>query len=446
MKHPFEEKVEHSIACNKLLNAGERVIVALSGGADSVALLSVMTALGYSCVAAHCDYHLRGEESERDRMHAHEMARLHGAEYVERHFDASTYSLGRGISVEMGCRELRYDWFAELSKSYGGASVAVGHHNDDNVETLFLNLLRGTGLTGLTGMKPRHGIVVRPMLDVTRREVLGYLNDKGLTYVTDSTNLVNDVKRNRLRNVLLPAIRAYFPDAQTTVTRSVHNLTANLALYSELIARCGAAYRGAAGAIDVATLKAEITNASTMLYEMVRDYGFNAAQCEAMVAAAGSTESRRFFAGGYVGIVHRGSLVVRSKSAAADTSAESYHMEPDDPSTWPEGFLMERVAAQDVVYDRTGLTLYLDVDKLGDRPIVARRWKLADRIAPYGMSGTKLVSDLFSDVHFSPLDKEQAWIVTAGGQIVWAVGLRTSRHMTMTPRSRAAVKITFSRE
>lgn len=446
MKHPFEEKVREAIAREGLLSDGEKVIVALSGGADSVALLSVMTALGYPCVAAHCDYHLRGEESERDRLHAEEMARRHGAEYVEKHFDASTYCAERGVSLEMGCRDLRYEWFASLSKRYGGAPVAVGHHNDDNIETLFLNMLRGTGLTGMTGMKPRHGLVVRPMLDVTRRQVLEYLADKGLTYVTDSTNLLNDVKRNRLRNVLLPAIRAYFPDAQTTLTRSVRNLAGNLALYSELIGRFAAGYRGTGGSIDVARMRDDLANAPMMLYEMLRGYGFNAGQCAEMIAGADSTEALRFCVSEYVGVLHRGKLLVRSKSSVPAPGGESYLMDVADPSTWPEGFMIERVDAGDVEFDRSGLSLFLDMDKLGDKPLVARRWRVADKIAPFGMKGTRLVSDLFSDAHYSPLDKEQAWIVTAGGQIVWVVGLRTSRHMTLGKQSTRALRITFAKD
>lgn len=444
MKHPFEEKVYKAIARDGLIEEGETVIVALSGGADSVALLSAITSLGYKCVAAHCDYHLRGEESERDRMHAESMARMHGAKYVEKHFDASSYCVERGVSLEMGCRDLRYSWFAELSVKYGGARVAVGHHNDDNVETLFLNLLRGTGLTGLTGMKPRHGLIVRPLLDVSRRDVLDYLSDKGLTYVTDSSNLLNDVKRNRLRNVILPAVRAYFPDAQTTLTRSIHNLTGNLSLYTELIEHSAKGYRNVHGDIDIAKLCREMTNAGMMLYEMLRDYGFNAVQCDDMIACVDVPESRRFYARGYVGVLYRGVLTVRAKNRDNASSEESYIISPDDTATCPEGFSIERIAADDVVYDRTGNTLFLDADKVGCRKIVARRWRIADRIAPYGMSGTKLVSDLFSDAHYSPDDKENAWIVTVGGQIVWAVGLRTSRHMTIGKSTSEVIKITFT--
>ena len=124
---------------------------------------------------------------------------------------------------------------------------------------------------------------------------------------------------------------------------------------------------------------------------------------------------------------------------------ESYTLAVDDASTWPEGFTIERIAASEVVYDRSGNTLYLDMAKLAGRSIVVRRWRIADRVAPFGMSGTRLVSDLFSDAHYSPDDKERAWIVTAGGQIVWVVGLRTSRHMTLTARSTEALKITFDR-
>ena len=444
MKHPFEEKVYKAIERAGRIEPGATVIVALSGGADSVALLSSMTSLGYKCVAAHCDYHLRGEESERDRMHAESMARMHGAKYVEKHFDTSTYCVERGISLEMGCRDLRYNWFAELSVRHGGAMVAVGHHNDDNVETLFLDLLRGTGLTGLTGMKSRHGMIVRPLLDVTRKDVLDYLADKGLTYVTDSSNLLNDVKRNRLRNVILPAVRAYFPDAQTTLTRSIHNLTGNLALYTELIAHCSEGYRNKHGDIDISRLCREMTNAGMMLYEMLRGYGFNAVQCGDMISCIEESESRRFYSRGYVGVLYKGMLTVRARNQDVALSEESYIISPDDMATCPEGFSIERIPVDYVSYDRTGNTLFLDTDKVGGRKIVVRRWRLADRIAPYGMNGTKLVSDLFSDAHYSPSDKENAWIVTVGGQIVWAVGLRTSRHMTIGKSTVEAIKITFT--
>jgi tRNA(Ile)-lysidine synthase len=443
MKHPFEEKVGQSIACQGLLADGECVIVALSGGADSVALLSVLTALGYRCVAAHCDFHLRGSESERDRQYAHEVADAFGAEYVEKHYDAGVYCAEHGISVEMGCRDLRYDWFEQLSKSYGGAPVAVGHHSDDNVETLMLNLLRGSGLTGLTGMRARHGIIVRPLLGVKRCEIVQYLSDKGIEYVTDSSNLVNDVKRNKLRNVLLPAIRAYFPDANSTLSRSIKNLTANLELYLELIERCSAAYCTAKGEYDVARMAAEVKNAPTMLYELIRGYGFNASQCAEIIVGVENPAGRRFFADEYVGVLHRGTLIVRSK-LAEPTADESYEIDVDDATTWPEGFAIERIEATDAVFDNSGNTLYLDVDKLGDRRVVVRRWRKGDRIAAYGLKGSKLVSDLYSDAHYSPIDKEQAWLMTANGQIVWAVGLRTSRHMTLSSKSLHALRFTYT--
>lgn len=443
MKHPFEEKVAQSIARQGLLVEGECVITALSGGADSVALLSVLTALGYRCVAAHCDFHLRGSESERDRQYAHDVAEAFGAEYVEKHFDAGVYCAEHGISVEMGCRDLRYEWFEQLSKSYGGASVAVGHHSDDNVETLMLNLLRGSGLTGLTGMRARHGIIVRPLLGVTRSEILQYLSDKGVEYVTDSSNLVNDVKRNKLRNVLLPAIRAYFPDANSTLSRSIKNLTANLELYIELIERCSAAYCARKGEYDVARMAVEVKNAPTMLYELVKEYGFKASQCAEIIAGAGNPAGRRFFADDYVGVLHRGMFIVRSKHAEP-TGVDAYLIDVDDATSWPEGFAVERVAADDVVFDNSGNTLYLDADKLGDLPLIVRRWRKGDRIAAYGLKGSKLISDLFSDAHYSPIDKEQAWIMTANGQIVWAVGLRTSRHMTLTSKSLNVLKFTYT--
>lgn len=442
MKHSFEEKVELSILANSLLEPGSTVIVALSGGADSVALLASLTALGYRCVVAHCDYHLRGDESERDRRHAMAMAEMCGATYIEKHYDATGYSQERGISVEMGCRELRYKWFAELSAKYGDAPIAVGHHRDDKVETMWLNLLRGTGLTGVAAMHPRNGLIVRPMLDVDRREVLAYLADKGLTYVTDSTNLMNDFKRNRLRNVLLPAVRAYFPDAQTTMLRSARNLSDNLALYNELVARTLAPYRQGSDTIDLSALRADITNSAMLLFEGIRHYGFKLEQCESMLADA--LGARRFISSEYVATVHRGTLTLRSRCTPAEGKEEIYYLSLDDSTTWPEGFELERIAPDEVVYDRTGLTIYLDADRLVDKRLIMRRWHNGDKIAPFGMKGMRLVSDLFSDAHYSPEQKASTWLLIANGLILWVTGLRTSRHMPITSVTTQVLKITYT--
>ncbi|MDE7443098.1 MAG: tRNA lysidine(34) synthetase TilS, partial [Muribaculaceae bacterium] len=188
--HEFEHKIKQLIDSEGLLPDGGKVIVGLSGGADSVALLSALRALNYRCVAAHCNFSLRGKEADRDQHHAQTIAMQLDAEWRTVKFDTKSYMQANGVSAEMACRELRYEWFNRLLEDAEAEAIAVAHHRDDNVETFLLNLLRGAGIHGLRGMKPRNGHVIRPMLNCTRAEVTNYLSTKGLTFVTDSTNLV----------------------------------------------------------------------------------------------------------------------------------------------------------------------------------------------------------------------------------------------------------------
>ena len=189
----FETCVKRFVDTHLKLSAdGGPVIVALSGGADSVALLAVMTALGYDCIAAHCNFGLRGGESERDMAHASAVASRLGARLETVRFDVPARCAATGESVEMACRELRYEWFEKLKRRYGAQALLTGHHRDDNVETMFLNLLRGAGIRGVAGISAAGDRRMSPMLAMSRADILDYLRLRGLDYVTDSSNLTTD--------------------------------------------------------------------------------------------------------------------------------------------------------------------------------------------------------------------------------------------------------------
>ena len=185
----FEEKVAVYISENRLFDIGSRVLVTVSGGADSVALLCLLNGLGYDCVAAHCNFHLRGEESMRDERFVRALCGKLGVECVVRDFDVPAYMAEHKVSMEMACRELRYGWFEEVRESSGCAVIAVAHHSDDSVETFFLNMLRGCGIAGLAGIKPVNGRIVRPFLCVSRADIEEYLQEIRQDYIVDSTNL-----------------------------------------------------------------------------------------------------------------------------------------------------------------------------------------------------------------------------------------------------------------
>ena len=231
--------VRSYIERNRLLSDDDRrpVLVGLSGGADSVALLSVLVRLGYACVALHCDFHLRGEESERDAAFARTFAESLGVPFYQTDFDTVAYAREHHLSIEMAARALRYAWFEELRERLGAQAIAVAHHRDDSVETVVMNLIRGTGIRGLTGIRPRNGFVVRPLLCVSRADIVAWLENQGIRYVTDSTNLSDAYTRNFIRLNVLPLLERINPSVREAIARSAEHLSAVASVYAYEIAR-----------------------------------------------------------------------------------------------------------------------------------------------------------------------------------------------------------------
>lgn len=231
----FCAKVARTVREHQLLEAEDKILVALSGGADSVALLRVLLKLGYRCEAVHCNFRLRGEESERDEAFVRSLCRKQKVLLHVKVFDTVAYAEEKGVSIEMAARELRYDYFETLRKEWRYDKIAVAHHRNDNAETLMLNLIRGTGLKGLTGIHHRNGFVVRPLLDSGREEIERFLADEGLDFVTDSTNLETDAVRNKIRLDILPQMRAINPSLFTTMQGMMSRLNDAYALYSSAV-------------------------------------------------------------------------------------------------------------------------------------------------------------------------------------------------------------------
>ncbi|MCF0177501.1 MAG: tRNA lysidine(34) synthetase TilS, partial [Bacteroidales bacterium] len=287
-KLQFEETIRSYIRQNGMFEPSAKILVALSGGADSVALLLVLRRLGYECVAAHCNFHLRGQESNRDEAFARSLCKNMDVELHVKDFDVESYRQEKGVSVEMACRELRYEWFFFLLQKNDIKSLAVAHHADDNIETMFLNLFRGTGITGIAGIKPVANMVCRPLLCVQRTDIEQYLQDCGQGYVNDSTNFESEFKRNKLRNVVLPKIYEEFPDSKKGLMSSSVNFLDNMLLLNHLtdIAKKELVERknGCEISIDFDKMIALHKQcADSLLYEMIKQYGFTALQCRNLV-------------------------------------------------------------------------------------------------------------------------------------------------------------------
>ena len=221
----LSNRVRSFINRYNLLSLEQVHLVALSGGADSVALLLLLKELGYRIEAIHCNFHLRGAESDADEQFCVTLCKQEGIPLHRVHFDTKYYAETHGVSIEMAARELRYAYFETLRNDMKAAEICVAHHREDSIETVLLNMIRGTGIDGLTGIAPRRGHIVRPLLEETKKALLAYLESRNQRYVTDSSNLVADVKRNKVRLQLLPLLEEMNP----SVTESVHRMSQHLA-------------------------------------------------------------------------------------------------------------------------------------------------------------------------------------------------------------------------
>lgn len=432
-KNVFIEKVAKFIESHHILSPDEAYLVAVSGGADSVVLLRVMLALGFSCKVAHCNFHLRGEESVRDEHFVTALCRDLGVECIVTHFDVPAYEREHGVSTEMACRELRYAWFRELMREHSLDAVVVAHHSDDNVETLFLNLMRGSGIAGLTAMRPVSGDVRRPLLGVSRCEIEAFAAVIGQPFVTDSTNLESIVKRNRLRNIVIPELLRQFPDAQSGILRTIDNVQQCNSLYRQYINELKQACCSTDGDIvrvNLATLGDRVgENIHTALFEIIRDYGFNSAQVHEMLAA--STGSR-FISGSHVVVINRDCIDIAPPAVEEEVPAieEVVHIMIRDATGFSPRSLDGKTA---VCFDTSILNAKLEL----------RHWQQGDRFRPFGMKGSRLVSDIFSDLKLSEQQKRRVLLLTADGDIVWILGIRSGALYSMTASTKRILVLTL---
>lgn len=420
----FIRKVSQFIEEKHLFGSGDKVLVALSGGADSVALLRVLLRLGYACEAAHCNFHLRGEESVRDECFVRALAESLGVPLHVIHFDTNAYAASHNVSVEMAARELRYDWFAKLRQECGAKVVAVAHHRDDSVETFLLNLVRGTGINGLQGIRPVNGEVVRPLLCVSRAEILDYLSSLGQDYVTDSTNLQDEFVRNKLRLNVIPMLETINPSVSDTIAETARRLADVAQVYQEAIQAARKRVMPDGETIDIPALCRE-SGAQNLLFELLYPLGFNAAQVSDVFRALHGESGRMFHSHEWTLLIDRDRLIRRP----------SGEVEPQ-----PELCVERMEVDADFLVPHTNEEAYIDASMVYGE-LTLRKWQSGDKFIPFGMKGFKSVRNYLRDKKFSRFEKERQWVVCDGDRIVWLVNERVDNRFRVMPETRLVIKM-----
>ncbi|MBQ8530762.1 MAG: tRNA lysidine(34) synthetase TilS [Parabacteroides sp.] len=424
----------------QLLTENRPVLVGVSGGADSIALLTILVELGYSCIAAHCNFHLRGEESLRDERFTKEYVEKLQIPFVKIDFETEQYAAENHLSIEMAARELRYRWFEKQRIHWGAQAIAVAHHRDDNVETFLMNLIRGTGIRGLSGIQPKNGFVVRPMLAVSREEIQNWFAKRNLSYVTDSTNLSDAYTRNFIRLRILPLLEEVNPSVKKAIARTSEHLAATEAIYLQVIEEARKEVFDSENRLSIAALmKYPAPNA--VLYELLKVYGFSRSVVEDIYSSLTKESGKVFFSSSFRLIKDRDYLLF---SPLVKEETQEYILNGDEKE-WigPIELSFESVViTTDFQIRKEKNIAYFDADKL-TFPLTLRKWQEGDWFIPFGMKGRKKLSDYFSDRKFSRLEKEQTWLLCSGDTIIWIVGERSDNRFCLDKMTKRALVVNF---
>lgn len=440
LTYRFREYIkEHQLA-----TADNRILLTVSGGVDSMVMMHLFVEAGFNVGVAHCNFQLRGTESEEDEVLVAEQAAALGVPCYNRRFDTKGEMAATGESVQIAARRLRYGWFAELCTDEGYDTIAVAHHADDSIETFFINLLRGTGLKGLTGISLTNGRIIRPLLFATRHEINDYAKAHKIPFREDSSNRSTKYLRNKIRLGIVPRLREIVPSFTQTMGSNIDRLTDAQHFINHAIGKIEAEAVEHFGGEDIIN-PAKIDRGfplNFVIYELMsQNYGFKGDVVDSLCDAlrAGAT-GKRFYSRDWVAYIDRGRIVI-SRIGVDDECEVPFDLGKSKVYCGNSVLYIERTNIDhiDSLFQPDNIAL-LDADTLTE-PLTLRKWREGDRFMPLGMSGEKKVSDYLINSKVSMAEKSRQFVLCAGEQIVWLVGHRIDERYKITSATENVVKI-----
>ncbi|MGN0283070.1 MAG: tRNA lysidine(34) synthetase TilS [Prevotella sp.] len=429
---------------NDILDKAKLYLVAVSGGADSVALLLMMHDKGYRIEAVHCNFHLRGSEADRDEQFVVDLCKRLGVKLHRVHFDTREYAELHKQSIETAARNLRYAYFENLRRDIGAEAIVVAHHRDDNIETVLMNLVRGTGLNGMSGIRAVNGLVLRPLLGVSRQEIEDFLSRRGQDYVTDSTNLETDATRNKFRIEVLPLLATINPSVARSIDSTARRLQEAGAIvdWALRLMMEQVMTKDASGfdVVDSVKLR-QLPSPQYVLNHICNLYGFTPQQTEVVYQMMENGTKGKAIAS-----VSHEIAAEKSRLLIAPLTVMPQPLQIPIEGTYVFGGGHIRVetistSSPDFSIEKSPSVACLDASTVSF-PLTVRPWHDGDRFTPFGMKGSKLVSDYLTDRKKNYFERRRQLVVEdANGTIVWLVGERTSEKCRVTGETREVVRI-----
>ena len=439
-----------------LLCPDSRILVTVSGGVDSVVLLELVAASSLSFEIAHCNFQLRGEESERDESFVRSLGGKYQKEVLVKRFDTKNYATQNTLSLQEAARELRYAWFADLTREWdlelgnhpissGKHFILTAHHADDNIETMLMHFFRGTGIQGLTGIQPfvREKNLIRPLLHFRKNEIREFAQVKGLSFVEDSSNASDKYTRNYFRNRLLPQIQEVYPQVAENLLQNIQRFTEIDILYRQSVQQFikkAVVQKGEEWHIPVLKWKKAIP-LHTISWEIIKPYGFTAMQTEEVIklldAANGAYQASP---------THR---IIRNRQWMIISPKEAQHtghilIEKEDTHVlFRDGsLLIKELPAKNLQLNPSSTEACLDASMV-QYPLLLRKWKQGDYFYPLGMQKKKKISRFLIDQKLSKSDKEKVWVVESDRKILWVVGYRIDDRFKISPKTKEVLSISY---
>jgi len=421
------EEFQKYIAQHQLCKKNDRIILAVSGGIDSIVMLDLFVKTGYHIAIAHCNFQLRAEESDGDEQLVKELGEKYKVQVFAKRFDTMRYAKRNKVSVQVAARDLRYAWFEQLMDEESYDYTALAQHADDQVETFFINLLRGAGLTGLRGMPLKRDRIIRPLLFAKKEELVAYVKKYGLIFREDSSNKVDTYLRNKIRHLLLPELAKIDTNVTGAILESMDHLNeADIILQLAINEKGNAVFREDDGYSRISKNDVEkLQPAEVWMYYLLRKFGFkrdttNNITDAIFVAQSGKT----YFSATHEAVIDREDILIRP---IKKVSKETYIINEDQVGiTEPLKLRFKYVTRNPSFRIRADEQFaQLDRDKL-NFPLSIRKWQQGDRFTPMGMKGSKLLSDYFIDQKISRFGKNDVWLLLSGNDIVWVIGYRIS--------------------